>query len=248
MEDADIEIRYSFETSDGRIFQLPILLDRLTLLVRLPESATPPHWTDLAYQQCSHCPLRATSSPHCPAARAVVPLVEVFGEMLSYDNVAATVTLHDRTVVKETTVQRALSSILGLLMATSGCPQLAFLRPLARFHQPFATREETMFRATSAYLLGQYFKHQQGLPVDFVLTGLKDAYNDLQLVNIGMARRMRGIDMGGDANVNAIVLLDLFAKELPLAIDENLHELAHLFEAPLLVDESLTPDYNVRVP
>lgn len=247
MNDTDIEIRYTFDTSDGRRFQLPIRLDRLTLLVRLPLAGAHPTWTHLEYQQCSHCPLRAAASPQCPAARAVVQVVEVFGEMLSYDNVAATVTLQDRTVVKETTVQRALSSILGLLMATSGCPQLAFLRPLARFHQPFATREETMFRATSAYLLGQYFKHQQGLPVDFVLTGLKEAYNDLQIVNIGMARRLRGIDMGGDANVNAIVLLDLFAKELPQAIDENLYELAHLFQMPS-ADQRLTPDYNVPVP
>jgi hypothetical protein len=247
MKDPDIEIRYTFATSDGRVFHLPILLDRLTLLVRLPDTGTLPSWTDLDYQKCSHCPLRAATSPHCPAARAVVQLVEVFGEVLSYDTVAATVTLHDRTVVKETTVQRALSSILGLLMATSGCPQLAFLRPLARFHQPFATREETMFRATSAYLLGQYFKHQQGLPVDFVLTGLKEAYNALQIVNIGMARRLRGIDMGGDANVNAIVLLDLFAKELPQAIDENLHELAHLFQMPMS-EQKLTPDYNIPVP
>lgn len=246
MASSDLEIRYTFTTRDGRQFVLPILLDPLTLLVRVPDRDPEPDWTRLEYQQCTRCPLNAETSPRCPAARSVVRLVDDFGEMLSYDEVSATVALHDRTVTKDTTVQRALSSILGLLMATSGCPQLGFLRPLARFHQPFATREETMFRATSAYLLGQYFKHQRGLPVDFVLTGLKDAYSALQGVNRGMANRLRSIGLG-DANVNAIVLLDFLAQELPVAIDENLQELSHLFETPLEEGTGI-PSFNLPVP
>jgi hypothetical protein len=221
-------IGYTFETGDGATFGFPVALDAARLLLRLPERASWPEWTQLAHCQCPGCPLDPAAHAHCPAALGLVGLIEAFGPMISYGTVRVSVEMHDRTVSKDTTMQRGLSSILGLCMATSGCPHLDFLRPLARFHQPFATREETLFRATSAYLLGQYFQRFQGSEGDFAMAGLKQAYERLQLVNVGMARRIRTI-AEGDANVNALILLDLLAKDLPMAIEENLSELAHLF-------------------
>lgn len=222
-------IGYTFETGDGETFGFPVALDAQRLLLRVPAGVPRPSWTELAHCQCPGCPLDAATHPHCPAAVGLVGLIEAFGPMISHGAVTVSVEMHDRTVTKATTMQRGLSSILGLCMATSGCPQLDFLRPLARFHQPFATREESMFRATSAYLLGQYFRRFQGGEGDFALAGLKRAYERVQHVNVGMAQRIRSI-AEGDANVNALVLLDLLAKEMPMAIEENLGELAHLFE------------------
>jgi hypothetical protein len=113
-------------------------------------------------------------------------------------------------------------------MATSGCPNMALLKPMARFHLPFATKEETVFRAASSYLLGQYFLRQRGMPCDLDFEGLAEAYLRIHKVNMGMAKRLRTISQG-DANVNAIVLLDLFAHELPSAIDLKMKTLEYLF-------------------
>ena len=53
-------------------------------------------------------------------------------------------------------------SLIGIYMVTSGCPIMDKLRPMARFHLPFASTEETIYRAISTYLLGQYFLEQKG--------------------------------------------------------------------------------------
>jgi hypothetical protein len=161
---------------------------------------------------------------------ALVDLVAGFGEMLSYAEAAVVVTTRQREVHTRTSVQRVLSSLVGLYMATSGCPSMAFLKPMARFHLPFASRQETLFRAASAHMLMQYFLHREGKPCDMNLETLQAQYQRLSLVNRNIANRLREATQG-DANVNAVVLLDLFAQDIPMAIDEGLGELAQLFHA-----------------
>ena len=39
------------------------------------------------------------------------------------------------------------------------------------------------------------------------------------------------------ANINAVVLLDLFAQDIPMAIDDGLHDLARLFRPVLDAQE-----------
>jgi hypothetical protein len=119
--------------------------------------------------------------------------------------------------------------MIGIYMVTSGCPILSNLKPMVRFHLPFASIEETIYRSASTYLLGQYFKMKKGLQPDWNLTGLAEIYKEIQKVNIGMAARIRSISPK-DANINAIVELDVFAKELPDNIQEDLKRLAYLFE------------------
>ena len=58
-------------------------------------------------------------------------------------------------------------------MATSGCPHMDFFKPMARFHLPLANAEETVYRATSMYLLAQYFLQREGKEADMELEGLK---------------------------------------------------------------------------
>lgn len=55
-------------------------------------------------------------------------------------------------------MQIGLYSLLGLVMATSGCPHLDFLRPLALHPLPFSSIHETVFRVSSSYLTEQYFR------------------------------------------------------------------------------------------
>ncbi|HKJ21966.1 MAG TPA: hypothetical protein VKA13_02670, partial [Gammaproteobacteria bacterium] len=179
-----------------------------------------------------NCPLDPGTTERCPVAVNLVKLVTDMGGCLSSDEVDVEVTTPERTVIKHTTMQRAVSSLIGVVVATSGCPRTVFFKPMARFHLPLASEEETIYRAASMYLLAQYFLHQQGQPADWHLERLSALYKNLQVVNSAMAQRLRAAS-DKDAAVNAIVLLDLFAKALPYTIEESLEEIRYLYRAYL---------------
>jgi hypothetical protein len=195
-----------------------------------PEPEDLPPWTRLAFHQCPNCPLSPELTRRCPMAVKFVPLVQLFGKLRSYDNVTVRVESDERTVAKRTTVQRALRSLMGLLSASSDCPRVQFLKPMARFHLPFSSEKETVYRVVSSYLLAQYYLKQKGGKVDFRLEGLKAHYGEMNHVNAAMATRMRAIKME-DSTVNALALLDLFAQTLSFSIEDALEELRPAFEA-----------------
>jgi hypothetical protein len=217
-------LAYHLKLPDGREESLQVV----------PPAAAPaklPPWTALAFQQCPNCPLSPSESPSCPMAVRFVPLVELFGKLHSYEDVFARVESDERTVTKRTTVQRVLRSLMGLLAASSDCPRITFLKPMAHFHLPFSTGEETIFRVVSTYLLAQHFRAKHGEAVVPGLDGLKENYRQLQQVNQAMAKRMNAVRVEDcDGAVNALVLLDLFAQALPDSIDHDLEELQPAFQ------------------
>ncbi len=158
-----------------------------------------------------------------------MPLVAQFEDLLSHDRVFLEVTTPERTISGETTIQRAVSSLMGLLLAASNCPHTVFFKPMARFHLPLASEEETIFRATSTYMLTQYFHQHSGREPDFSLTSLNQIYHNIQEVNHAMARRLRLVSKT-DSSINAIILLDMYAKAMPYAIKQALDEISYLFE------------------
>lgn len=189
-----------------------------------------PSWTALAFHQCHNCPLRPEDTPHCPMAQHFVPLLSAFVHRNSYDPVTVDVEFEERMVRKASTVQRAMGSIMGLLAAQSGCPHTAFLRPMAHYHLPFASEEETLYRVASMYLLAQYLRQSEGLEPDWAMVRLKAHYAELQRVNAAMAQRLRASQQE-DGAVNAVTLLDLLAKALPYSINEALADIAPVFKA-----------------
>jgi hypothetical protein len=216
---------YHFQFPDGRTESLQV-----SPAVPGQVPADLPPWTALGFHQCANCPLSATDTAHCPMAVSFVPLVALFDKVRSYDDVTAWVESDERTVTKRTSVQRVLRSLMGVLTASSDCPHIEFLKPMARYHLPFSSTEETLYRVVSTYLLAQHFLRQQGKPADAGLEGLKAHYRELQQVNAGMAARLGAIrEEGGDSSVNALVLLDLFAQSLPDSIDAQLEELQPAF-------------------
>lgn len=232
MKPEPIEIRYQVDCGGERRFDVVVNLNPDTLN-RIAEAPSPaPAWTALQLHRCSCCPLNPAPEAQCPAALALVDLVGFFGDMLSYTEADVIVTTRQREMRTHTTVQRVLSSLAGLFMATSACPALAFLKPMARFHLPFASRQETLFRSVSTYMLMQHFLHQEGKPCDMELRELQHHYQRVSEVNRHMAARLRDA-VQGDANINAVVLLDLFAQDIPMAIDEGLKDLAKLFRPVL---------------
>ena len=230
-------IEYRLSLADGRTAVFPLRFDDDTMRLQPPaeegeSGGEMPPWTRLEVEQCRHCPLRAEPTPVCPLAQALVPLVRFVGAIESHALMTVTVVCEERELRKLTTAQRAAGSLMGLLAATSGCPHTAYLRPMARFHLPLASEAETVYRATSMYLLAQYFRHRQGMPADLDLGGLKDLYRKLHELNQAMARRLR-LAGGADASVNGMVLLDCFAHAMPVEVDDALPDLASLF-APYL--------------
>jgi hypothetical protein len=230
-------IRYEFLLEGGERRVFTVELDEHTLLNQEPLPAEPPRWAKLEYHQCPTCPLSAEQNPYCPTAAHLGELVNGFSNTTSHQQAFVRVQLPEREVAKQTSVQQGLSSLLGVHMTTSGCPVLAKLRPMVRFHLPFATREETIFRSLASYLVGQYLKMKAGGEPDWTLAGLLSTYDDVASVNRSFAARLRHA-VERDANVNALVRLDVLGRSLPDSIDDGLADLRPFFEA---VDPSGKP-------
>jgi hypothetical protein len=225
-----INIRYHFTMKDGKEEDINLHLHEKTLdlMNDIPESL--PEWTKINFHQCPHCPLDVQQYTHCPIAVHLVKIIELLKSLLSYDQLHVDITTPQRHVSREASAQKAVSSLMGLIMATSGCPHMEFFKPMARFHLPLASVEETIYRATSMYLLAQYFLQKEGKKADMELEGLKTIYRDIKIINDSMAARLRNIS-DKDVALNSLVILDIFAQTLPFAIEESLEDLRYLFSS-----------------
>ncbi|VXC17467.1 conserved hypothetical protein [Pseudomonas sp. 8Z] len=194
----------------------------------------PPDWARLEHYQCRHCPLSAAQSPFCPFALGLVnPLHELTGRQ-SFDTVRVSIDWHGRHLEQTSTLQRVLSSVIGLIGATSGCPHTRLLSPMAHFHQPFSGSSETLFRALGTYLIGQYLRQQSGLSAHYSSDGLMAIYRALREVNLRMAERLRSA-VRAEPSVNGLVLLDVLAAETLENMESPENSLGELF-APYLDD------------
>ncbi|MCK5117457.1 MAG: hypothetical protein KAR44_12725 [Candidatus Aegiribacteria sp.] len=227
-----VVIEYRFRLSDDKTEEFLVKLDpeKLSLLTEIPDN--PPGWTELDFHQCPNCPLDKESHRFCPLALSIVDIVKHFDHVLSYDRIHLEVFTRDRHISQETSAQQGLSSLMGLLIAVSGCPHTEYFKPMARFHLPLASRDETVYRAVSTYLLAQYFIHREGREADFQLEGLKKIYDNIQEVNNSVAERLRAASEA-DSPVNAIVILDTYAKAVPFLIEDSLDYIKYLF-APFI--------------
>lgn len=214
----------------GKPFTFKIPLDPKTINYIGKEALDLPDWTKLEYQQCSNCPLKPETSPRCPVAVNLHDLLKQFKDMKSYVEVMVKVGTVDRVMMKKVPVQIALFSIFGLIMATSGCPRMDFMKPMARFHLPFATQEESLLRSITFYLLRQHYAAQAGAEPDPELTGLDELYQEVQKVNQGIYRRLSGLKQAGDADKNALILLDALSQTLSVEIKIQLESLKYLFD------------------
>lgn len=227
-----VQIEYRFALPGQEATRFVLAFDGATMVPLTPLREPSPFWARLDFHRCPHCPLPADQSPDCPAAARLADLLEWCGELVSHESLRLTVVTPERTTVAETTAQRAVSSLMGLIMATSGCPHCEFLRPMARFHLPLSSESETIYRAASMYLLAQYFVERRGRPADLELQGLQRHYADLHGVNVALCGRMRAA-VTHDSSVNAVIVLDCFARALPATIDDALSGLEPLFRGYL---------------
>jgi hypothetical protein len=228
------EIRYCFNVGEGRQEVFELKFDGRTL-ERIDKAGPDlPDWTRLEFHQCPHCPLIPADHPFCPVAVSLVDVVKRFDRVISYDEVDLEVVTVERRVSQATTAQRGLSSLLGLLFPTSGCPHTAFFKPMVRFHLPLSTKEDTIFRVTGMYLIAQYFLQQEGVSVDFELNGLRRLYENMHQVNKYITERLRSASIK-DSSINAVILLDMFTHAVPIIIEDQLEKIRDWF-TPYLSD------------
>jgi len=232
VESSRLKIVYAYRFEDGNTIKFDLSLDPETLTLSMEKHPAPAAWTLLKTNQCRICPLDERTHPHCPVALHLAGVVEKFRTFVSHDKVSVACVVEERTYSKNTTVQMGLSPLVGIIMTTSGCPILEQLKPMVRFHLPFASLEETIFRMVSMYLVAQYLRKQAGKSAEWSLEGLAKIYAQVSEVNNDFADRLTAASQS-DVNVNALVNLDAFAKMVPLAADSMLRKISPYFAALL---------------
>ena len=102
---------------------------------------------------------------------------------------------------------------MGLLVATSGCPRMAVFKPMARFHLPLSSEEETILRAAGYCLLQQFFADGIADPAR-VFDKLAKIYQQANIVNFNSAKGIKSVSQK-DSALNAVIQLDTFTMTLP---------------------------------
>ena len=229
----DIQFRYTFKLSGGKQEVFDIAVEMPALKLRAGKDQSTPEWTRLEFCKCSNCPLSEATHPHCPVALPLVDVGERLGRLVSHEIIDLEVDSGERKISGRLSVTDASRSLIGLIMAVSGCPHMEFFKPLARFHLPWGSLEETTLRSASIYLLGQFFKKPGkakwffNKPAKPSFEGLNEIYCEVQAVNLGMVDRLRGSKLFNETS--AIAQLDVFAQMLPISIENQISDLRYLF-------------------
>ena len=221
-------IIYEFTLADNseEIFELVFNARTIELIIDNPVPA--PAWTKLSHQQCPPCPLNPDTHPYCPVAINLSTATSRLDRLMSFDRVLVKVINTERRVSHYTSAQEGISSLMGLLIAGSSCPLTHFFKPMARFHLPFASKDETLWRAAATFLLARYFAEGGLTKSDANLDGLIRIYHNVACLNDYIVERVRSAT-SKDSAVNALVHLDVFAKFLTPPLEDSLNQIKHIF-------------------
>lgn len=239
-----IKTLYRIKLSDELTEEFDYEMDGESLeIVAAPLLGELPAWTKLGFKQCPNCPLKPDDHPHCPMAVQLHNIVGRFHNTRSIDEVELEVITEQRRVTQTLPLQNALASLLGLVFPISGCPRTEGMKPLARFHVPLASEEETVFNVAGMYLLAQYFVNVKNRNGVLSFDGLISAYNDLHIVNKHVASRLQAVT-SSDSVKNAITLVDMYSSLMPMLLQDQLVEIRRFFNAYLPDDEVVAPTNN----
>jgi hypothetical protein len=223
-----LTITYIFDFSGVDTIVSQVQLDPVTLECIFEPRKSYPEWVALNFHQCENCPISSTETVNCPLAERLSDIVETFKDRVSYEEVTLEVRTERRNFTGNTTLQNALRSLMGIYMASSGCPRLEPLRPMLLTHLPLADGKETSFKAVSMYLTAQYLLDKHGQQPDWKLEGLLRIYEEIHKVNIGFSERLAAVS-SRDAGVNSIIELDVFTFLVPQSIESHLEEYESYF-------------------
>ncbi len=183
----------------------------------------------LEFEQCDECTIPKGSRETCPAAVAIQPVISVSDAFYSFDKVLVIVKRSDLNLEASTTTQRAIRSLIGLLLGLSECPLYKLLRPMAYFHLPFGNIDHRVFRILGTSLIYQYIRNLDGQNPDWELNDLRETLQKFHQVNKKLSRRIRTVCQK-DATTNAIALFDLMVDKVEIALENNLKQFKPFFE------------------
>jgi hypothetical protein len=230
-------IVYRFVLPDNHVEKFELTFDAQTIEILTNKQTDPPFWADLAYHQCPHCPLTPESDPICPVALNLSTVITRFDRIMSFETVNVKVISNEREVLQTTSAQEGIGSVMGLLIAGSRCPLTHFFKPMARFHLPFANKDETIWRAAATFLLARYFTREGLQAEDMALDRLIRIYDDIAVLNDYVVERLRAAT-SQDSAVNALVHLDVYAKFLVPPLADALDQIKPIFK-PFLVKHEI---------
>ncbi len=217
-------IEYRITLDDAHEFSYCIELDRLYDPVA---ASAAPKWTRLEHQQCSNCPLSKDNFSHCPAAVDLHQVIGDFHGLPAFTKALVWVRTPEREYTKQVGLEEGLRSLLGVIMATSACPVLGRLKPMAHNHLPFANNQEFALRAVSLYLTEQYFNSREGRPADWELKGLVQQFQQLQLVNQAFWQRIHDV-CEGDSNLKAFLTFFSMSSSMTYSLQTQLQKIRPL--------------------
>lgn len=220
---------YTFSFPNGTKRKFEVKLDPETLEIVGKSKSKPPEWASMEFVPCDGCFPNPNEHKYCPIAVNIADLIKTFREISSTEQALVTVETPERTTSKVCAVQSGLYSLLGIYMVASGCPVMEKLKPMVRFHLPFASIQETVYRVFSMYLTAQYYRSKKGLKPDWTLRGLSELYREINEVNIRLSRRITKASEQ-DAAINALVSLDVFTHFLQRPLPELMESLEPIFQ------------------
>lgn len=213
-------IGYRITFDNGERIDFAVFLDPDSLDLLRAGQGDKRKWTELGFHRCPNCDLEGPS--HCPVAVNLQDLIDFVKDLSSYEEVTVEVVTSQRTYSARAALQHVVGSLMGIYMVSSGCPILNKMRPMVETHLPFASWEETVYRAVTMYIFAQYFRRKNGQSHNWELDGLVDYYNQVQAVNNAFAERLRAIpDLHGDVSLNAVSTLSGLASIASLSIEDN---------------------------
>lgn len=219
-----MSIEYRITLDDEHAFAYRIEPDRQ---YDPQQAAETPKWTRLEYNQCSNCPLAREQFRHCPAAVDLHRVIEDFRGLPAVKKAEVQVRTPEREYAKQVSLEEGLRSLLGVIMATSACPLLSRLKPMAQQHLPFASNQEFITRAVSLYLMRQYFNYREGRHADWELKGLVRHYQQLQLVNQAFWQRIHETCVG-DSNLKAFLSFFSMSSSMSYSLEAQLQKVRPL--------------------
>jgi hypothetical protein len=220
---------YRFFAADNEKIEVRLDFDAITFELLPVAAQSRPNWTRLDDHPCRCCSL-PKESVFCPSALGIARFVGAFDSRFSYEKAVVEIETPLRVVLLKSRFQAGMASLLGLVCATSGCPATQFLRPLVRFHFPFANEQEMLFHIFSASVLGLSMKSAtQGHADRQVIDDLKEKHATLRTVMANLADRLRPV-VKRYAPLNADILLDSFAEIAPDDIEDGLDALRGIFD------------------
>jgi hypothetical protein len=218
-----MEVKYNFEFDDDSDLSYKIDVDRTGMRVDVNKNQTP-DWIALTHCQCSNCPLKVSDTEVCPAAFDIQDVIEDFQSKPANQKVNINVIASDRSYSKRTNVEEGLRSLMGLILATSKCPILSQLKPMAIHHMPFSSSNEFILRSVSVYLLQQYFEYRGERTPDWDLKGLISRNKQLQLVNQALWQRIH-LDNNNDSNLKTLLSFFSMSSSVSVSLETQLQKL-----------------------